>query len=347
MRNYYFNLPPLTSLTIDQRAALRETSALALIGGAGTGKSLVSMYRHLTLCENGKNSQLLTYTKTLCYYFKQCMEGKGNSTAASNVATTISWSNHARHRDEIIVDEAQDVSSNVYEDLAGYCNALSYGADDAQQLYSEKGCSTDRLQQVIRGNVRHSLNKNFRNAKEILRLAKAAFPYAHISEQEITNCSRMNGFKPDLYVTSSYSKYDKVNADRDNKIKELLSDFLAQTNHNVGILCPWQSNVDYYHNLLADFSPSRDHSYFVSDGDRSIEDGMKQLHITTFKSAKGLEFDTVIIPDFHRAFESMNPQFHVDWRDFYVGVTRARTNLILISCDAIRSISDYVNVYYI
>lgn len=58
---------------------------------------------------------------------------------------------------------------------------------------------------------------------------------------------------------------------------------------------------------------------------------IKNLHVTTYKSAKGMEFDVVILPDFH----DYNRKFNVvDWRDFYVGVTRTRSNLFLLSnCD--------------
>lgn len=343
MNNYYFNLPQLTALTIDQRAALKEPKALALVGGAGTGKSLVSMYRHLTLCENHKNSQLLTYTRTLAYYFKNCMTS--NFTASNNVDTTLHWNNKHPHngiiRDEIIVDEAQDVSVEVYKHLIKCCHALSYGADNAQQLYPLQGTNTNTLNSVMCGNSIHSLSKNFRNAREILRLAQIIFPSANITSQEISNCQRTNGFLPDLYVTLGYTKYDKENSKRDNKIIELVGDFISELNHNIGILCPWQSNVIYYKDLLQAQFPGL--SYYSSDADRSIEEGMKQLHITTFKSAKGLEFDTVIIPDFHRAFEQKDPKFHIDWKDFYVGCTRARTNLILISCDAHANLSQYVN----
>lgn len=56
----------------------------------------------------------------------------------------------------------------------------------------------------------------------------------------------------------------------------------------------------------------------------------KNIHITTFKSAKGLEFDTVIIPNFHRINEILG-RFNTEWQDFYVAVTRAKSNLYLIS----------------
>ena len=50
------------------------------------------------------------------------------------------------------------------------------------------------------------------------------------------------------------------------------------------------------------------------------------VHVTTYKSAKGLEFDTVILPDFG-SMDYLCRKFDVlEWKDFYVAATRARTN---------------------
>ncbi len=112
MGEYYFNLPALTSppLTREQRSAINLPTPIALSGGPGTGKSVVSLYRHLIKNENGKNCQLLTYTTTLALYLRECCKQK-NINAAANVKTTLSWAvfNNPPNRDEVIIDEAQDL----------------------------------------------------------------------------------------------------------------------------------------------------------------------------------------------------------------------------------------------
>lgn len=70
MPGYYFNLPPITALTRAQQAALNETEQIALSGGPGTGKSVVSMWRHISNYRQGNRSLLLTYTTTLKRYLR-------------------------------------------------------------------------------------------------------------------------------------------------------------------------------------------------------------------------------------------------------------------------------------
>ena len=44
---FYFRLPVITSLTIEQQAVLNEPGPIAVSGGPGTGKSVVSLWRHI------------------------------------------------------------------------------------------------------------------------------------------------------------------------------------------------------------------------------------------------------------------------------------------------------------
>ena len=62
---------------------------------------------------------------------------------------------------------------------------------------------------------------------------------------------------------------------------------------------------------------------------RDIEKNLESTLVTTFKSAKGLEFDTVIMPEFEHAERRDNNQY-------YVGSTRAKEKLYILC----RSIPD-------
>lgn len=330
MARYYFNLPAITQLTRPQQAALNETRPIALSGGPGTGKSVVSLWRHINNYERGNRSLLLTYTTTLKQYLKACCKTKNND-AARNIGTSNSnrpqtkWS-------EIIIDEAQDLENNYYTNINQYGN-VSYGADDSQILYP-KHCSTEsQLKSIFLNNVPHVLDKNFRNTQRIMRFAKQAFPNAVISQRIIDSLANNIGELPILLVSGG-DKYEKTNDNQNNAIKSIINTFHRE-DHNIAILVPWQSDVRIFEKVLEQHGYSKNNDYSSYCGDDYDNTGygcgdILNIHLTTFKSAKGLEFDTVIIPNFNK-YKEICGNFNTDWQDFYVACTRARSNLYLIS----------------
>ena len=61
---YYFKLPTYDDLKAKQKVAVLDEGAIALSGGPGTGKSVVSVWRHINNYQRERSkSILLTYTK--------------------------------------------------------------------------------------------------------------------------------------------------------------------------------------------------------------------------------------------------------------------------------------------
>ena len=125
MAGYYFNLPSIDQLTIPQQSLLFETNQIALSGGPGTGKSVVSLWRHISNCNQNKHSLLLTYTTTLARYLRACCVTQ-NSAAANNVGTSMrTLPKIGAGWDEIIIDEAQDLPIADLQDNYDGCLLLS------------------------------------------------------------------------------------------------------------------------------------------------------------------------------------------------------------------------------
>jgi len=179
MAGYYFNLPQITQLTIPQQAALNETKQIALSGGPGTGKSVVSLWRHISNHRQNKKSLLLTYATSLARYLKVCCASQSQE-AAANVGRSYKDKNriHSVSWNEIIIDEAQDLSRDYYDSIAKV--KISYGADDAQILYPDRSMTQRELKELFVGNVDYVLGKNFRSTQRIMQFAKTAFPDAYI-----------------------------------------------------------------------------------------------------------------------------------------------------------------------
>lgn len=330
MANYYFNLPPITQLTIDQQAALNETRPISLSGGPGTGKSVVSLWRHISNHKQGKKSLLLTYTTTLAKYLELCSKSQ-DERASYSVSSSLRWMNSPRNYQEIIVDEAQDLPQSYYKDLQDYSDHISYGADDSQILFPESSCIKTELEALFPDNRAYILSKNFRSTQKIMLFAQKAFREAFIPNSIIEGLANNPGELPVLLISGG-SRYETSNKKQNDAIIDLIDTFHSDT-HNIAVLVPWRKHVDYfYEQISAKFDCVKYH-----EGMNGCDE-IGNIHITTFKSAKGLEFDTVIIPNFDKMLEDTPAQFHLQWQDFYVGVTRARSNLYLISNRDINSL---------
>lgn len=335
MAEYYFSLPPEGDLTIDQRSALNEPNPIALSGGPGTGKSVVSLYRHLNLNKNDKSCQLLTYTTTLAVYLKNCANNI-NSIAANNINSSYRWMQNPSTFNEIIVDEAQDMPEDYHNNLKRYSDRISYGADDAQILYPERSTTQVVLKRIF-DNRNYRLGRNFRSTKKIMLFAKHAFPNARIDSETIDNIKE-DGILPRLLISNG-SNYEVSNTKQDNTIVELIKSLTGDTT-NIAVLMPWKSQVDYFYNKIK--GQISNSTYYYEDTQifpRGCEK-ISNIHFTTFKSSKGLEFDVVIIPNFHKVTQA-NGNFNVDWQDYYVAVTRAKRNLFLISNNDMASLNSF------
>ena len=69
-----FKFPNQNELTDEQQRILNEKNQVAIFSGAGTGKTIVSIYRHIENWEdNNIKSFLITYTHTLTHYFEEVL----------------------------------------------------------------------------------------------------------------------------------------------------------------------------------------------------------------------------------------------------------------------------------
>jgi superfamily I DNA/RNA helicase len=337
---YYFQLPPITKLTPAQQTALNETKPLALSGGPGTGKSVVSLWRHVrNYSTEMRKSVLLTFTKTLCTYLtNSCLALKNSDeswnskiqNAAFNINNPDNWTTTSI--EEIIIDEAQDLSNNKINNYIPHATwGLSYCADNNQILYKTHCTQEKEFLRMFPGNVPCPLDENFRNTYEIIFFTKELFSNFLIQENtlDLLKLRGKTGRKPHLFIT-------KNNAQKQiNIIIDIIKQFYSPT-HNIAILVPLRKHVDNYFNIL---SPKLRNivcsKYYNGLTNCSIEN----IHITTFKSAKGLEFDTVIIPDFQDFHHNVSTLNVINEEDYYVAITRAKNNLYLISSEELKYIT--------
>jgi len=337
---YYFTLPLITTLTLDQQRAIDETRPLALKGGPGTGKSVVCLWRHIRNHSTGTcNSLLLTYTRTLEHYLKQSAKTQ-NDNAAESIDRVLWWLHqNARPYDEIIIDEGQDINIHTFQQFFNYTNNLSFGADERQSIY----ISEAELQELTNwhsednrfaANEKITLNRNFRNSREILEFTRSVFPNFLIPQNVVTG-AHSTGIKPIMKINLGWGA--------DNQFQEIISiirDYQSDT-HNIAVLLPFAGSVGRYYNLLRSHIGNEvEISMFENNIDTFS--GLAGVHVTTFHSSKGTEFDTVIIPEFDSLQRLVADQRYqmITESSYYVAITRTRTNLFLL-CS--KGIPNFVN----
>ena len=79
-----FKFPNQKQLTKEQQRILNEKNPVAIFGGAGTGKTIVSIHRHIENWKKNIKSFLITYTHTLTHYFEEVLPSQ-NLEASKNV----------------------------------------------------------------------------------------------------------------------------------------------------------------------------------------------------------------------------------------------------------------------
>jgi superfamily I DNA/RNA helicase len=336
---YFFQLPLITDLTEDQQMALDEVNPIAISGGAGTGKTVVSLWRHIQNIDVlNKSSMITTYTKTLHSYLLN------SAKSLSNEAWKYIWTSQVIYThggnwkiDEILIDEAQDLTFEHLHNMKNYAKHISYGADFNQQLYDGR-VKEDEIKNLFPKNIEYFLQQNFRNSYYILNFVKGILPELHIPQSTLDELEYENiGLKPIMFISNNLDKEIE-------KIIELINEFTSDT-HNIAILLPFgksgDESVENYHTLLSNKNINCSKYYNEMHID-NVE--ISNIHITTYKSAKGLEFDTVIIPYIYKLkdFTKRNKVTRVNEEDYYVAFTRSKTNLYLLSSEKLDFIDNSI-----
>jgi len=228
----------------------------------------------------------------------------------------------------IVVDEGQDFTPQMIRSLAAAVppdGSLTFFGDYAQQIYGSR-LSWSSLGLNVAGTVPFS--QNYRNSRQIVQLAKAIsdMPYFR-DEVDLVQpqALRADAAKPTILRV----------ADRSAQLRRAaeIANGLA-TNSQVAVLMPTRAHESGLLKLLG----SR-HKISRLHRDLTLWPQGPGIFYGTYSAAKGLEFDSVILPfcdaeelprlgevEAHGLEEAMARE----GRQLYVAVTRARTNLALL-----------------
>jgi superfamily I DNA/RNA helicase len=305
--------------------------------------------------KNINDSYLITFTHTLTYFLEEFAKFESDNEKlnfAEKINNKDQFDNLLEQKDflkieEIIIDEAQDIDIKKLRKLKEKFQKISYGADNHQILYPNTSVTKTELENLFTENQIFILHQNFRNSFEILQLTNSIFQ--NRISQEILDYAEKNsktGFIPKLIIKEEQSK-------REEAIIEIIEDLISEE-ETIGILVPTvnhtSASIDNLKSILE--NAKTEYSFYDNrDNPKSSElpeirkTGIKRIHLTTFKSSKGIEFDNVIILHFEKIDFWSKKGNIVTSNDYYVGLTRAKKGLFLIpEFNNIEQSSDFYEV---
>lgn len=296
----------------------RELDKSMIVSGcAGSGKSVIAMYKAQQIIEEGGDVIMIAYTKSLNRYMQQ---GKGTHEHHNNFYYHWEWIDAGKpSADYLIVDEIQDFSkAEVNDFIRAAKKCYFFFGDTAQSIYEgiKKPLSLKDLSEMT-GIAISYLNSNYRLPKPIAKVTQGyvaidANPYAEaIYQSKETELPHFVSFEDEL-----------------SQIKAIMNLISTKKMKSVGILVPNNERVLSLMQSFSDHGFACEFKYNAGYNDKRNRDSLDftsdKPKLMTYHSAKGLQFETVILPFYEGARDKESR------KALYVAMTRTYRFLYIL-----------------
>jgi len=353
-------LIPFNELTVDQQRAvqLNPNENRAIIGGPGSGKTQVLLHRARYLSDlmgtSPEGYRLFVYTNALKEYIKSAIQDL--RLPEDNVLTFDHWccifyqqhinKSLPRNSEEktldfplirksviryitsgkislpifnfVLVDEGQDFEEEIFSFLSSISRHVTVCIDNKQQLYDNKASEVEILYKL--GIRRHNVNliDAFRVCPYLVEVAAEFIP-----DPTEKDAFRNQTRQPQIERQTPSIYFSRNLEDEKQMLYHIVQERLLK-NERIAILLPKNKQVFGFAKGLSDVGIE------VEVPDKGKRSNSLPTHdfnssrpkVMAYHSAKGLTFDTVIMP---RLVASSFGRFHPSRieRLIFVGITRA------------------------
>lgn len=339
--------PDLTPAQRDCLDALPLTGHHVVSGPPGSGKSLLAAHRAVHLSLTGRPTLLLSRSNLLRQLLHDTLQGLTVPDAPAVAATVHSWILRRFGRDapstedgwfdwtalvhlaaasfgdddpatpHLVVDEGQDLPPGFYRLARLAAASVTVFADECQRLTETNSTLTEITEALGRSTGRAEVTGNHRNTREIAALAE------HF---------RTGGARPGMPFRSGSLPALRHYTGNKKLADDIAAMAAGQPRHRIGVIVnSLRTASDLMRHLeragLAQ-EPQLYSSAAPSGRYRDLDLGRPGIVVVHRASAKGLDFDTVVIADTET--DAVKDPTAADLRmAYYVMITRARERLVL------------------
>lgn len=317
------------------------------MGPPGSGKTVILLHRASRLKKRKERLQLVMYMRVLSRYVDSIAQ---DLDIEGDVATFHSWFCHyyrkivgreprqladfiydwpdvlqrfgksksvAQSMPSVLIDEGQDLPKEFYLVCNYMAKNVTIFADENQRLTEHQSTLREietfaSIQQVCQ------LKRNYRNTKPIAELAQTFYCGLPTGVPELPDRNgefpTIQGFDRVYDSVEAIAQYERTNSDR-----------------HIGVFLPTLDLVKKYWNRLQGKTRNAVQHYDSKDPSCNVEKldfDRPGIFLCAYPSAKGLEFDTVFLPEIQAASKHAwdTPEFKMR---MYVMISRARERLFI------------------
>lgn len=349
-----FRLPGVEELNKDQDRVLRlpEDGQFLVVGGPGTGKSVVALLRAMKFSDN-KNYAFLTYNRVLEAATKQLVdygltgrtinswfykvqykltkkwmpENKNGNIDYDKVIENFKKLDIAPQNFHILIDEGQDMPLKFYDALMKLNLENFFIVADQNQQITDENSSRQELTSWLGLEASDviELQQNYRNSHKIALVAQHFFTDISSPKPDLPQISNSALGTPTLYNYTDFKKCIKFilrEADRDPS--NLIGIVVAETEILKKCCKPLKEmeiELDNARPMIQSYHSKAKQNVNINFGEGGIV-------VLNDKSIKGLEFDVVFV--MINGFKIHNYDLDSLRKRFYVMSSRAIKKLVFL-----------------